>query len=526
MYLNWYFIMSTERQSYEKIRLLLGDQLNHAHSWFSKVDNDVIYVLMEVKSETSYVTHHIQKILGFFAAMRNFSDELKELGHKVHYMSFDHQENEHSFTQNLEKLIEYYAVSSFEYQLPDEYRLDQLLKNWTSSLDLTCAVVDSEHFLTTRTEWATFFEGHASPLMERFYRYMRVKHRILVDELDQPFFGQWNLDKENRDKLPANHLPTPPRLFDNDLSLLHQMIVDQGIPFIGSVDAKHFIWPINRTQALELVDFFVEQCLPLFGRFEDAMSIHSWSVYHSRLSFALNLKMISPLEVVQRAIHHWEKNQSEISPNQLEGFVRQIIGWREYMRGVYWSQMPGFASANALNHDRKLPNWFWTGDTKMNCLKHAINQSLNFAYAHHIQRLMVTGNFALLAGIHPDEVDQWYLGIYIDAIEWVEITNTRGMSQYADGGFVATKPYVSSAAYIDKMSDYCKTCYYTKSLKTGEKSCPFNSLYWHFLEQHRSVFEGQFRMKMMYAVLNKMKVDQRSELMVQAEKYLDQIESL
>jgi deoxyribodipyrimidine photolyase-related protein len=236
--------------------------------------------------------------------------------------------------------------------------------------------------------------------------------------------------------------------------------------------------------------------------------------------------MISPLEVVQRAIHHWEKNQSEISPNQLEGFVRQIIGWREYMRGVYWSQMPGFASANALNHDRKLPNWFWTGDTKMNCLKHAINQSLNFAYAHHIQRLMVTGNFALLAGIHPDEVDQWYLGIYIDAIEWVEITNTRGMSQYADGGFVATKPYVSSAAYIDKMSDYCKTCYYTKSLKTGEKSCPFNSLYWHFLEQHRSVFEGQFRMKMMYAVLNKMKVDQRSELMVQAEKYLDQIESL
>jgi deoxyribodipyrimidine photolyase-related protein len=264
---------------------------------------------MEVKSETSYVTHHIQKILGFFAAMRNFSDELKELGHKVHYISFDQQENEHSFTQNLEKLIEYYAVSSFEYQLPDEYRLDQLLKKWTSSLDLTCAVADSEHFLTTRTEWATFFEGHASPLMERFYRYMRVKHRILVDELDQPFFGHWNLDKENRDKLPANHFPTPPRLFDNDLSLLHQMIVNQGIPFIGSVDAKHFIWPINRTQALDLVDFFVEQCLPLFGRFEDAMSIHSWSVYHSRLSFAMNLKMISPLEVVQRAIHHWEKNE-------------------------------------------------------------------------------------------------------------------------------------------------------------------------------------------------------------------------
>ena len=511
---------------YNTIKLILGDQLNHQHSWFSKVDENVLYVMMEVRSEAIYVKHHIQKLLGFFASMRSFANELKAKGHAVHYIKFDDPENRHAFPDNLNCLIEQYKVSSFEYQLPDEYRLDQLLQKWTSTFAISVAVCDSEHFLTSRTEWAEFFKGHASPLMERFYRYMRVKHKILVDDQHQPFFGQWNLDKENREKLPANHHPTAPLRFQNNVSELYQMILKHDISFIGTVDPEQFIWPINRTQALELLDFFVEECLPLFGRFEDAMSINSWSVYHSRLSFALNIKLLSPIEVVEAAIDHWSKNQEAISPNQLEGFVRQIIGWREYMRGVYWSQMPEFASLNALNHQRKLPDWYWTGDTKMNCLKHAIKQSLEFAYAHHIQRLMVTGNFALLAGIHPDEVDLWYLGIYIDAIEWVEITNTRGMSQYADGGLVATKPYVSSSAYIDKMSDYCKTCFYNKSLKTGPKSCPFNSLYWHFLERNRSMFEGQFRMKMMYAVLNKMQPEQGQDLMIQAEEYLNQIDSL
>lgn len=511
---------------YNTIKLILGDQLNHQHSWFSNVDENVLYVMMEVRSESTYVKHHIQKLLGFFATMRSFADELKAKGHAVHYITFDDPENRHAFPDNLNFLIEQYKVSSFEYQLPDEYRLDQLLQNWTSTLAISVKGSDSEHFLTSRTEWADFFKGHASPLMERFYRYMRVKHQILVDDKHQPFFGQWNLDKENREKLPVNHLPKAPLCFQNDVSGLYEMILRNDISFIGTVVPAQFIWPINRKQALELLDFFVHECLPLFGRFEDAMSVNSWSVYHSRLSFSLNIKLLSPIEVVETAIDHWSKNQDSISPNQLEGFVRQIIGWREYMRGVYWSQMPDFASLNALNHQRKLPVWFWTGDTKMNCLRHAIKQSLEFAYAHHIQRLMVTGNFALLAGVHPDEVDLWYLGIYIDAIEWVEITNTRGMSQYADGGLVATKPYVSSAAYIDKMSDYCKTCYYKKSLKTGSKSCPFNSLYWHFLERNRSVFEGQFRMKMMYAVLNKMQPEQRHDLMIQAEEYLNQIDSL
>ena len=236
--------------------------------------------------------------------------------------------------------------------------------------------------------------------------------------------------------------------------------------------------------------------------------------------------MISPKEIIDRAIQEWEKRSDEIEYNQLEGFVRQIIGWREYMRGVYWLKMPEYASLNFFNHTEKLPNWFWTGKTKMNCLKDTITQSLEYAYAHHIQRLMITGNFALLAGVHPDEIDAWYLGIYIDAIEWVEITNTRGMSQFADGGIVGTKPYVSSASYIDKMSHYCGSCFYKKALKIGEKACPFNSLYWNFYDKNEDKLSKNPRIGMMYNVWRKMKPEEKVSLLEQADYYLKNINSL
>jgi deoxyribodipyrimidine photolyase-related protein len=247
-------------------------------------------------------------------------------------------------------------------------------------------------------------------------------------------------------------------------------------------------------------------------------------LFHSRLSFSLNNKMLSPLEVVEKVERYWFANQDRINIAQVEGFIRQIIGWREYMRGVYWAKMPEYATLNFFGHNRKLPEFYWSGKTKMNCLKHSIGQSLEKSYAHHIQRLMVTGNFALLAGIHPDEVDQWYLGIYIDAIEWVEITNTRGMSQFADGGIVGTKPYVSSANYIDKMSDYCKGCHYDKSLKIGEKACPFNSLYWHFYHRNEDKLAKNPRIGMAYRTLEKMK--DKSKILDQAEKYLGNLEGL
>jgi deoxyribodipyrimidine photolyase-related protein len=307
---------------------------------------------------------------------------------------------------------------------------------------------------------------------------------------------------------------------------LKKKLKKANIKTIGSVDAKNFIWPVNRIQSLALLDFFIEHCLALFGTFQDAMDPNEWSLYHSRLSFAMNVKLISPKEVIDKAIAAYEKSSDKIQYNQLEGFVRQIIGWREYMRGIYWEKMPSYAQLNYFNHQEKLPDWYWTGKTKMSCLKNAITQSLQFAYAHHIQRLMITGNFALLAGVHPNEVDAWYLGIYIDALDWVEITNTRGMSQFADGGIVGSKPYVSSATYINKMSSYCTGCYYNKAKKTGDKACPFNSLYWNFYDKHESKLAKNPRIGMMYNVWRRMQPNDKAELLTQAEYYLKHINEL
>ena len=508
------------------LRLILGDQLNSNHSWFKNVDANVTYVLMEVRSETDYVWHHIQKIAGFFAAMQNFAAALKEQNHNVFYFHLNDEDNLQSFEKNIDALTEKHQFTHFEYQLPDEYRVDQNLKRYAESLSITCQVYDTEHFYGERKELGNFFKGKKTFLMESFYRYMRKKHGVLMQSAEEPLTGQWNYDGDNRKKLPANHKATAPLVFDNDVSQIVSEIKKTDIKTIGNIDFENFLWPVSRKQALALLDFFVAECLPLFGTYQDAMTPHEWSLYHSRLSFALNTKMLSPSEVIKKAVEEWRKRQSEISFNQLEGFVRQIIGWREYMRGIYWLKMPEFETCNFLDHQSKLPDWYWTGKTKMNCLKHAISQSLNMAYAHHIQRLMITGNFALLAGVHPDAVDQWYLGIYIDALQWVEITNTRGMSQFADGGLIGTKPYVSSAAYIDKMSLYCSSCFYNKSKKTGDKACPFNSLYWNFYDRHQDKLAKNPRIGMMYNIWNKMQPEVRTGLLNQAAYYLENVEQL
>ena len=507
------------------LRLVLGDQLNSQHYWFERVDSDVTYVLMEVRTETDYAIHHIQKVVGFFAAMRAFATELAANNHQVIYIKLNDEDNQQSFDKNIQCLISKYSFNHFEYQLPDEYRVDQQLKNLCQSIAVTSAAVDSEHFFTTREELGSFFEGKKSFLLESFYRALRKKHDVLMEGL-QPFTGQWNYDGENRKKLPKNHKPIEPLIFDNDIASIVRELEQTDIRTIGNIDASHFVWPINRTQSLQLLEFFVTECLHLFGSYQDAMTPNEWSLYHSRISFSMNVKMISPQEVIESAIKEWRKRPNEIEYNQLEGFVRQIIGWREYMRGIYWLKMPEYASMNFFDNQEKLPEWFWTGKTKMNCLKDSIKQSLHYAYAHHIQRLMITGNFALLAGVHPDEVDAWYLGIYIDAIEWVEITNTRGMSQFADGGIVGTKPYVSSAAYIDKMSHYCGSCFYNKTLKTGEKSCPFNSLYWNFYDRNEEKLSKNPRIGMMYNVWRKMKPDAKAALLKQANYYLENINEL
>ena len=505
------------------LRLILGDQLNSQHSWFTSTDPDVSYLMMEMRQETDYVNHHIQKVVGFFLAMRHFAKELQQQGHRVIYLRLDDPDNQQSLAAQLPLLIENEGLTRFEYQLPDEFRLDQLLQSTCASLGIPCQAVDTEHFLTSREFLNDFFKGKKTFLMETFYREMRKKYQVLMDG-KEPITGQWNYDQDNRQSLKDKSLLKKAYTHPKQVHELCAMLEKSGVKTIGNIDAEQFPWPTSRQESLEVLDYFCEELLEHFGAYQDALTTWDPFLFHSRLSFSLNSKMLSPLEVVQAVEAHWMANQHMVGIAQVEGFIRQIIGWREYMRGIYWAKMPKFAQLNFFGHERKLPDWFWTGKTKMNCLSQSIGQSLKLSYAHHIQRLMVTGNFALLAGIHPDEVDQWYLGIYIDAIEWVEITNTRGMSQFADGGIVGTKPYVSSANYIKKQGNYCSSCAYQADKKTGEGSCPFNSLYWHFHARNRELLEKNPRIGMVYRTWDKM--GNQQELIDQAEYYLDRLEEL
>ncbi len=505
------------------LRLVLGDQLNSQHSWFALPNSSVTYLMLEMRQETDYVTHHIQKVVGFFLSMRQFAQDLQEKGHQVYYLTLDDPQNLQDLSAQVHQLVKTEGFTQFEYQLPDEYRLDQQLQACCSDLGIPCQAFDTEHFLSDREFLTNFFKGKKSCLMETFYREMRKKYAVLMDGKD-PIGGQWNFDADNRKALKDRSLLKKPRVHPKEVAHITQLLAASGVNCIGNIDPTRFNWPTSREESLEVLQYFCEELLVHFGAYQDALTTWDPYLFHSRLSFSLNCKLLSPLEVVQTVEAYWSRHQDQIGIAQVEGFIRQILGWREYMRGIYWAKMPEFGQLNYFGHERKLPDWFWTGNTKMNCLSQSIQQSLDLAYAHHIQRLMVTGNFALLAGIHPDEVDRWYLGIYIDAIEWVEITNTRGMSQFADGGIVGTKPYVSSANYIKKQGNYCSTCAYQAEKKTGEGSCPFNSLYWHFHARNRDLLEKNPRIGMVYRTWDKM--SNRQEILDQAEDYLAHLKEL
>ena len=507
------------------LRLVLGDQLNEKHSWFKQPDDTVTYVLMEIRQETDYVTHHIQKVVAFFAAMRAFARRLREGGHNVIYLTLDDPGNLQTIGDNLATLIERNQFTRFEYLLPDEYRLDLQLQQLTEELPVACQARDTQHFLTERGDLEEFFSGKKRYLMESFYRWMRKRHDILLDS-SKPVGGKWNYDLKNR-RAYDNRVPIPRALlFENDVSGILETLRKQKVDTIGEIQSPTLIWPVTRSQSLDLLDHFVNNFLPEFGTYQDAMVLANWHLFHSRLSFAMNTKMLHPMEVIEAAIEAWENNPSRIEIQQIEGFVRQILGWREYMRGIYWALMPDLAAKNYFGHQAELPGFYWTGQTRMKCLQAAIGQSLKHAYAHHIQRLMITGNFALLAGVHPSAVDEWYLGIYIDAIQWVELPNTRAMSQFADGGSVATKPYVSSARYIHTMSDYCTTCQYRWNRRHGESACPFNSLYWDFFDRNRKRLENNARVGMMYRTWDRMKNDEKTHILDQAAAYRDNVNSL
>ena len=508
------------------LRLVLGDQLNACHSWFKAPDPEVLLVLMEVRQETDYVLHHAQKIIAIFAAMRALAASLRDAGHRVAYLTIDDAANRHSLTDNLDMLRERCGATVVQYQASDEWRLDAQLAAWCAALPAGVhgQMVDSEHFYTGRMDAARLFEGRPKWLMEHFYRHMRVTHQVLLDGDNKPQGGQWNYDHDNRQKWPG--LPAAPRDIRplHDHTALWASIEGAGVASFGEPHADHFRWPLDRAEALTQLAAFIDEALPHFGQFQDAMSSRAWRLFHSLLSFALNVKMLSPHEVVTAVEAAWRAGSVPLAA--AEGFIRQILGWREYVRGVYWAKMPHYAEHNVFEHTRALPRWFWDGQTKMRCMAHAIGHSLEHAHAHHIHRLMVIGNFALLAGLDPKAVHQWYLGVYIDAFEWVELPNTLGMSQYADNGMLATKPYVSGAAYIDRMSDYCKGCHYDKKDRNGERACPFNALYWDFFARNESRLGSNPRIGMVYPQLRKMAPEARAALAHKADSLRASLDEL
>ena len=517
------------------LRLILGDQLNASHSWFKDKDPNTLYVIAELHQETNYVVHHVQKVCTFFAAMQGFAEALNTAGFNLVHLNLDATQAFSDLPQLLNHLINQHQIQQFEYQLPDEYRLRQQLANFTATLTIASQSYSTEHFYLTDEELPKHFTAGKQHRMEAFYRKLRKRFTVLMDEEGNPEGGQWNFDADNRNKLkPVDFANVPsPLVFANDVSDILERLKRHKIKTIGRAETS-LLWPVNRQQAKALLDYFCSSCLPNFGTFQDAMtcqlkdltSDRQWSLFHSRLSFALNSKIISPQRVVNTAIAHYRANTSSISLAQVEGFIRQILGWREFVRGIYWVNMPDYASLNKLNATAALPSWFWTGDTQMNCLKHAIHQSLDYAYAHHIQRLMITGNFCLLAGIHPDEVDSWYLGIYIDALEWVEMPNTRGMSQFADGGIVGSKAYAASGNYVKKMSDYCGTCQYKVAKTTEADACPLNALYWNFMYQQKEALGNNPRNALVYANWQKKTLENQQAILDKAKNCLEQIEQL
>ena len=507
------------------LRLILGDQLNIAHSWFKDPPTHAEYLLMEVKEEASYAPHHIQKIIGFFLAMREFSRELNDRNFMVRYINLDTASNKHSLASNVEEIVSSGRYSAFEYQQPDEYRVAQAMELLAQRLPVATKKFDTEHFLTTPEQFQSVFKGHQRYVMELFYREVRRSTGFLMQN-GKPIGERWNFDSENRKKLPAGVKPPPAIEFPRDVSDIVSMLTQENVQSIGTVDPTRFTWAVSRDDAQQALQYFCDHLLPEFGSYQDAMTTEHRTLFHSKLSFALNVKLISPREVIEAAIKTWEKNPERVSIEQIEGFVRQIAGWREFMRGVYWTHMPEYKRLNFFKAERPLPHYFWDADTKMNCVRQSVQQSLDDSYAHHIQRLMVTGNFAVMTGINPDEIDAWYLGIYADAVEWVQLPNTRGMSQFADGGIVGTNPYTSSAQYINKMSNYCSKCFYNYKEKFGERGCPFNTLYWDFLIRNQEKLEKNPRIGMGYQLLKKMPAKDKAAIREKSEEILYNIEKL
>ena len=499
---------------------ILGDQLTRdLASIRGRTKDDTVILMMEVWDEATYVKHHKQKIALIFSAMRHFAAELRDAGWTVDYVKLTDEDNAGSFTGEVARAVERHDPRAIHVVEAGEWRVQQAIEEWPDKFDCEVEILPDDRFIASIAEFRDWAEDRDHLTMEHFYREMRRKTGLLMRDDGKPEGGDWNYDSENR-KPPGENMDAPPRpLFEPDgiTQECIDLVAEQFGDHFGSLD--NFGWPVTRDEAEKAADAFFAERIEKFGPYQDAMVCGEDDLYHSMLSTSINLGLLDPLELCRRAEQAYRDGKAPI--NSVEGFIRQIIGWREYVRGFYWHQMPHLQIANALNAQRGLPEFYWTGETEMACLADCIRSTRDNAHAHHIQRLMVLGNFALLAGINPREVQDWYLVVYADAYEWVELPNVAAMILYADGGKLATKPYAASGNYINKMSDYCKGCTYSPSKKTGEGACPFNPLYWHFMDRHRERLEKNHRVGRVYSTWDRMDDDRKQEYLDSAEAFLE-----
>ena len=498
------------------IRLVMGDHLSRNVTALRDAGPGDVILMVEVDAAIMPVPHHKQKIVLVLSAMRHFAEELRGEGLQVDYVRLEDAGNTQNFTDEVRRAIARHGAGRLVVTEASEWQVAREIETWRA-FGIVLDVREDDRFVCSHADFRAWAGDRKALRMEFFYRQTRRATRLLMDG-DTPVGGAWNFDKENRKPLPVGVTAGPGQVFVPDAITREVMaLVERRFPdHFGTLEG--FGWAVTRREALQALDRFVEERLPRFGDFQDAMRAHEPFLFHALLSPYLNIGLLQPLEVCRRAEQAWLTGDAPL--NAVEGFVRQIIGWREYVRGIYWLKMPGYQDTNALGANRPLPDFYWTGRTGMNCIAGVVGQIRRHGYAHHIQRLMVTGNFALLAGLAPAEVERWYLAVFMDAFEWAELPNTHGMALFADGGLMASKPYAASAAYINKMSDYCRGCRFSPTAKEGEDACPFNYLYWNFLLRTRSILQHNPRLAMIYRTLDSMLPARRDAILRQSQSFL------
>ncbi|WP_439595076.1 cryptochrome/photolyase family protein [Falsiroseomonas sp.] len=504
------------------LRLVLGDQCSEGLSALEGVAPGDVVLMAEVRAECTYVRHHKQKIVLVLSAMRHFSELLRQRGINVDYVKLDDPANTQTLAGEVARAAAAHGASRIVCTHPGEFRVLADMQGWEKATGLPVEIRDDTRFLCSIDRFRAWAGEKKQLRMEYFYREMRRASGLLMEAPDEPAGGQWNFDAENRAALPAGLVPPKPRRFAPDALTREVMeLVEREFPdHFGKL--QKFGWPVTAAQAGQALEDFIAHRLPRFGDYQDAMAEGEATLFHALVGAALNCGLLRPMEVCRAAEAAWRRGDAPL--NAVEGFVRQILGWREYVRGLYWLKMPGYRDTNALEAHRRLPWLYWSGETAMACMAAAIGQTRDLAYAHHIQRLMVTGNFALLAGIEPAEVNDWYMVVYADAYEWVELPNVQGMALHADGGVMASKPYAASGAYINRMSNHCRGCAYDVKRPTGKGACPFNFLYWDFIARHSARFAKNPRMAMPLRTLARMDPQKVAAMRAEAKAFLDALE--